>query len=312
MAVEYRKKLVEIEPSVLYLMTLYLSPSLTPEEIRKAAKSGIFGVKSYPRGVTTNSDSGIESYDVYYPVFKAMEEEGLVLHLHGEVPSDHDKNICVLNAEEHFLQHLRKLHNDFPKLKIVLEHATTKAAVETVKSLGDTVGCTITLHHLVLTVDDWAGKCHGFCKPVAKYPTDRNALRDVVKSGHPRFFFGSDSAPHPRTKKEGAVCAAGIFTMAHSLPTLIHVLESFGALDKYDTFACRNGREFFGTERIERALKQQQQLVSAKDSELLSDTKGTLNLKNTAFTIPAAIAIKGENDSIVPFMSGQEINWKLE
>lgn len=141
------------------------------------------GVKSYPRGVTTNSEGGIESYETYYPVFEAMEQVDMVLNLHGEIPSDTATNICVLNAEAAFLPHLRKIHARFPRLRIVLEHATTKAAVDCVKSLGDTVGCTITAHHLALTVDDWAGQSFNFCKPVAKYPEDRKALQDVVKEG---------------------------------------------------------------------------------------------------------------------------------
>jgi dihydroorotase len=157
------------------------------------------GVKSYPRGVTTNSEGGIESYEAYYPVFEAMQQEDMVLNLHGEIPSEAStvksllsilhrificgKNTCVLNAEPAFLPHLFKIHQDFPKLRIVLEHATTRAAVEAVKSLGPTVACTITAHHLALTVDDWAGQAWNYCKPVAKYPDDRQALRDVIKSG---------------------------------------------------------------------------------------------------------------------------------
>lgn len=141
------------------------------------------GVKSYPRGVTTNSDGGIESYETYYPVFEAMEAVDMVLNLHGEIPSDAATNTCVLNAEPAFLPHLRKLHARFPRLRIVLEHATTRAAVECVRSLGPTVACTITAHHLALTVDDWAGQAWNFCKPVAKFPDDRQALRDVVKEG---------------------------------------------------------------------------------------------------------------------------------
>lgn len=131
-----------------------------------------------------------------------MEEEGLVLNLHGEIPSDAEsvcaahlspiellsahslvKNVCVLNAEELFLPHLKSLHQKFPKLRIVLEHATTMASVEAVKALGDTVGCTITAHHLALTVDDWAGQSFHFCKPVAKFPDDRAALREVIREG---------------------------------------------------------------------------------------------------------------------------------
>ncbi|KAG9088097.1 hypothetical protein FS749_002418 [Ceratobasidium sp. UAMH 11750] len=129
-ALAYKKELEAIDPQTEYMMTLYLSPELTPDEIRKAKAAGISGVKSYPRGVTTNSDSGIESYEVYYPVFDAMQEVDMVLNLHGEIPSEARTNTCVLNAEPQFLPHLRSLHAAFPRLRIVLEHATTRAAVE--------------------------------------------------------------------------------------------------------------------------------------------------------------------------------------
>lgn len=202
-ALAYKSSLEAIDPSIEYLMTLYLSPDLTPDEIRKAKKAGIVGVKSYPRGVTTNSEGGIESYEAYYPVFEAMQEVDMVLNLHGEVPSDPTtviilflsfsytynltlrvkQNTHILNAEPTFLPHLKTLHDTFPRLRIVLEHATTRAAVSLVKSLGPTVGCTITAHHLALTVDDWAGQSWNYCKPVAKYPDDREALREVIKEG---------------------------------------------------------------------------------------------------------------------------------
>lgn len=203
-ALEYKAHLQAIDPTVEYLMTLYLNPNLNPDEIRKAACAGIVGklpspskdhaisikkyysgVKSYPRGVTTNSDGGISpsSIEEFYPVFAAMEETGMVLNLHGELPSDAHNNICVINAENHFLPVLRTLHAKFPKLRIVLEHATTRAAVECVKELGDTVACTITAHHLAMTVDDWAGQPWHYCKPVAKFPHDRLALQEVVKEG---------------------------------------------------------------------------------------------------------------------------------
>jgi dihydroorotase len=183
MAIEYWRQLVAAEPRVNYLMTLYLNEHLTPAEIHKAAAHGIVGVKSYPRGVTTNSDQGVSSFTAFYPVFEAMQSVGMVLNIHGESLSDPERNICVMNAEEDFLGQLRQLHRDFPRLKIVLEHATTAAAVRCVQELGDTVGCTITAHHLYLTVDDWAGKVHNYCKPVAKYPSDRQALRAIVSSG---------------------------------------------------------------------------------------------------------------------------------
>ncbi|CAJ0846704.1 21553_t:CDS:10, partial [Entrophospora sp. SA101] len=227
-ALTYKGKLQELAPNITFLMS----------------------VKSYPRGVTTNSDSGIESYTNYYQVFKAMEEEGMILNLHGELPSDPDQDVCVLNAEEKFLVHLQKLHQDFPNLKIVLEHATTKAAVDVVKSLGDTVGCTITIHHLQLVADDWAGKCHNFCKPVAKYPHDRQALRDVILEGHPRFFLGTDSAPHPAHLKECAQSCAGVFTTPLALAYLATILDSFGAIPRLNDFACENGKKFYECRRF--------------------------------------------------------------
>ena len=200
-------------------------------------------MKSYPRGVTTNSESGIESYTAYYEVFKAMEEEGMVLNLHGEVPSDPmtvgpiysttlfccdpephiPQNTCVLNAERHFLAHLVRLHADFPKLRIVLEHATTKEAITTVRDLGPTVACTITAHHLDLIVDDWAGQGFHFCKPVAKYPEDRQALRDVVREGNAvmglieslyQFCFDTHAGP-----PQGTLGSFWVPTPPHILPT---------------------------------------------------------------------------------------------
>jgi dihydroorotase len=174
--------------------------------------------------------------------------------LHGEVPSNNDLDICVMNAEERFLPELVKLHEKFPNLRIVLEHVTTAAAVECVKSLGDTVAATITAHHLDLTIDEWAGKNHNFCKPVAKYPHDRAALRQVVIDGHPRFFMGSDSAPHPRSKKEGACGCAGVFTSPLLIPYLADCFERLGCIDRLrgftSTFGCRFHRLIQGRESI--------------------------------------------------------------
>ncbi|KAJ3114623.1 hypothetical protein HDU96_001879 [Phlyctochytrium bullatum] len=296
-ALAYKEKLQKLAPNVTFLMTLYLGPELTPDEIRKAAKAGVAGVKSYPRGVTTNSDQGIESYKTYYPVFEAMQEVGMILNLHGEIPSDPNNDVCVLNAEERFLSHLKELHADFPKLRIVLEHATTKAAVDMVKSLGDTVGCTITIHHLTLVVDDWAGQCHNFCKPVAKFPHDRLALQNVVKEGHPRFFLGTDSAPHPRHTKETAVGAAGVFTGYQTLQYLAHVLDSFGALDSLSKFACENGRNFYGL------------------GAPAASTVSSLELLRADFGVPKEISYsddEGQERQLVPFLAGKSLAFTLK
>jgi len=296
-ALEYKKLLQSYNPNVEFLMTLYLTPELTPEEIYKAAKAGIVGVKSYPRGVTTNSDSGVESYTIYYDVFRAMEEVNMVLNIHGEVPSNPDSNVCVMNAEIEFLKNLEELHRDFPNLKIVLEHATTKESIKLIKSINSpNVACSITVHHLQLIMDDWAGQCHNFCKPVAKYPTDREALRSVIRDGLPQFFLGSDSAPHPRIKKESAKAPAGVFTTPNILPYLANIFESFGCLDKLHDFCCVNGRKFYGL-------------------PLNLDTRKKVTLIKSPNTIPDEYPYEDENgvkQSVVPFLANQTINWKLQ
>jgi len=295
-ALEYKSMLERIDPNTEFLMTLYLSPGLTPDEVRKAKKAGIVGVKSYPRGVTTNSEGGIESYDAYYPVFEAMQDVDMVLNLHGEVPSDASANIHVINAEPTFLPHLRKLHAHFPRLRIVLEHATTRAAVETVKSLGSTVACTITAHHLALTVDDWAGQSWNYCKPVAKFPDDREALRRVIREGHPRFFLGSDSAPHPSIKKSTSSpdhgCAAGIYTSPILLPLTAHLLESFGALDKLEDFVSKNGRAFY--------MK-----------EITSTDDGTDIVRLRRRKAPVTERYLLREEEVVPFWTGKDLEWEM-
>jgi dihydroorotase len=208
---------------------------------------------------------------------------------------------------------LEKLHRDFPKLKIVLEHATTKAAVSTVSKLGPSVGCTITLHHLVLTVDDWAGCGYAYCKPVAKYPSDREALREIIKDGNKKFFLGSDSAPHPKNKKEGAVCAAGVFTGAYLLPSVLHVFEEFGALDKVESFCCRNGREFFGSERIQRALDSQLATMASEEQKkiLISRQNTQLKVEKKQQVITDSFQVKGSQDKLIPFWAGKTLNWNI-
>ncbi|KAI0053047.1 dihydroorotase [Auriscalpium vulgare] len=295
-ALQYKSRLEKIDPSIEYLMTLYLTPDLTPDEIRKAKRAGIVGVKSYPRGVTTNSDGGIESYEAYYHVFAVMEEVDMVLNLHGEVPSDASANIHIINAEPSFLPHLKKLHARFPRLRIVLEHATTRAAVDAVKSLGPTVACTITAHHLALTVDDWAGQSWNYCKPVAKFPDDREALREVIREGHPRFFLGSDSAPHPPPKKSTSSpdhgCAAGIYTSPILLPLVAHLLESFGALNMLEGFVSTFGRTFYGREAAATGI-----------------TARTVTLRKATGSVVESYAAGDEG--VVPFWIGRDLGWKI-
>lgn len=294
-ALEYKQQLQTLAPNIEFLMTLYLNPALTVDEVKEAKEAGIVGIKSYPRGVTTNSQQGIEDYEIYYPIFAEMEKQNLVLNVHGEVPSDHSKNICIWNAEEKFLTHLEKLHRDFPRLRIVLEHVTTAAAVEKVKELGPTVAATITIHHLELTVDDWAGQNHNFCKPVAKYPSDRNALCEVARSGHPKFFLGSDSAPHALNMKETACACAGIFTTPLLMPYLVSVFEDLNCLDKLKDFCCTFGSKFYG----------------------LPESQENITLEKISQKVPSEYQLENSNmpiaeRSVVPYRAGGELSWRMK
>jgi len=294
MAKEYKNRLRQLSSEVEFLMTLYLSDVLDPNDVKNWKAAGVVGVKSYPRGVTTNSDEGIESYDKYDELFRAMEEHGIVLNLHGEIPSDHSRNICVLNAEERFLPTLANLAKKYPKLRIVLEHATTAAAVQAVMACGDNVACTITAHHLALTVDDWAGQSFHFCKPVAKFPEDRRALQEAIKSGNKKFFLGSDSAPHPNLSKSRATptsgCAAGVYTSPVLLPLVAHLLDSFGAIDRLADFTSNFGRDFY-----------QVPLNPGAPKVVLQKVQGV--------RVQAEYSNGGK--TVVPFWAGKDLEWQI-
>ena len=312
-ALDYKKRLQAIEPNVSYLMSLYLHPSITPDTIREAKRAGIAGVKSYPAGVTTNSSSGVVDYESFYPVFAAMEEVDMVLNLHGEAPpsssttTDPTKQITVLNAEEAFLPTLKSLHERFPRLRIILEHCTTAAAVEAVKQCGPNVAGTITAHHLSLTIDDWAGDPINFCKPVAKLPSDRVALVKAAASGDPKFFFGSDSAPHLLSAKKGlsdgglgaGKCAAGVFTQPNVLGFVLEafdnalqvgiVKESDLGHERVQGFLGGYGRKFYGVPQATRRVR-----VKARGMNVQNVTVGGQS-GNEA----------GMNDTVVTFRSGK-------
>ncbi|KAK4938396.1 hypothetical protein LTR28_009612 [Elasticomyces elasticus] len=255
-ALDYQKRLQAIEPNVTFLMSLYLHPSITPQTVREAKAAGITGIKSYPAGLTTNSEAGVVSYEAFYPVFAAMQEHDMILNLHGEAPGSATNNITVLSAEEAFLPTLLDLHARFPTLRIVLEHCTTASAIAAVASLGPAVAATITAHHLFMTVDDWAGDPHCFCKPVAKLPSDREALLRTAVSGNPKFFLGTDSAPHPaQAKRGGDRIAAGVFTQPYAVGLVLDALEmglEMGVVEKADVtkekldgFLSGFGRSFY-------------------------------------------------------------------
>lgn len=279
-------------------MSLYLHETITPENIVQAKQHGITGVKSYPAGVTTNSSSGVVDYTQFYAVFEEMERQGLILNLHGESPSKGD--VTVLNAEERFLPTLLELHKRFPKLRIILEHCTTAIAIETVKKCGPTVAGTITAHHLSIIVDSWAGDPFCFCKPVAKTPADRDALLRAATSGDPKFFFGSDSAPHPAAAKRGGdKVAAGVFTQPYTTQIVLDAFEQACengvlksediTLDILDKFLSRSGREFYGIEDLRK-----ERIIIHSANERIKDC-----LRSNASDV-----------EVVPFRKG-EMTWSV-
>jgi len=246
--------------------------------------------------VTTNSDSGVLSYEQYYPVFKAMEEHDLILNLHGEVPpappTDQDiakqNATTVLTAEKSFLPTLLDLHKRFPKLRIILEHCTTAAAIDAVLACGPTVAGTITAHHLYLTIDSWAGDPFNFCKPVAKFPSDRLALMSAATSGNPKFFLGSDSAPHPQSRKLAKKTAAGVFTQPYVMQYVTEVFNRVGRLDRLAGFCAEFGRAFY---RVE---------TSAEE--------GNIEMIRRVVKVKDVI---GGPDGIVPFRAGETLEWDV-
>ena len=287
-AKKYREDLMAIDPNIEYFMTLFLSPAITIEELARArTEANVIGVKSYPRGVTTGSDTGVESYETYYPLFAEMERLGLSLHLHGEVPDR-----CVMKAEEDFLTNLFKIHSDFPNLKIVLEHVTTEAAINAVLACGSTVAATITVHHIDLTISDVVGNNINFCKPVAKLGSDRDAIRRAIQSGNAKFFFGSDSAPHLLAKKQNHCgCPAGIFTQPSIAQYLADAFDRLGCLDKLENFACKYGSDFLNLPPRPQPVRQ-------------------ISLQRSPFKVPESFAVDGEGE-IYPFRAGQELAYTL-
>lgn len=297
-ALAYKAQLQQIAPDVEFLMTLYLCEKITPEVIRDAKKRGVVGVKSYPAGVTTNSSAGVVDYEMFYEVFGVMEEVGMVLNLHGEVPSSRENDVSVLNAEERFLPTLRGLVERFPRLKIVLEHCTSRKAVEVVRELGGNVSGTVTAHHLWLVVDDWAGDGLNFCKPVAKTEGDRRALLRATVEGEGRFFLGTDSAPHLLRKKKGVgleKCAAGVFTQSHATQLVLEAWEEGvrkGLVKKEELtsevvegFLGKWGRKFYGVEDSKRRIR-----VSAGNE-----------------VVQESIHVEGDEDGVVPFRRGEAV-----
>jgi dihydroorotase len=292
MALDYRKRILAAAPSGSEfdpLVTLFLTDQTSAQEIKKAKQNGIVASKMYPAGATTNSDAAVKGIKSLYPVFEAMQEVGMLLLIHGEVTESH---IDIFDREALFIDtYLKDIVKDFPELKVVFEHITTKDAADFVLSSSDNVAATITPQHLLLNRNDLlvgGVRPHNYCLPVLKRNTHQQALREVVKAGSPKFFLGTDSAPHEKHKKESACGCAGCYSAWSAIELYAQVFEDLDAIDKLEGFASHYGPDFYGLPRNE----------------------GTITLAKDAWTIPDTIALP-TGDDIVPFFAGQSINWKL-
>jgi len=263
------------------LMTFKVVPTTTAALVQDMKKNGATAGKLYPEGVTTNSEGGVTDFEALYPAYEAMEKEGIVLCLHGEMPG-----VFCLDRESSFLDTLRTIASDFPKLKIVLEHATTADAINCVLSLPNNVAATLTVHHLYITLDDVIGdklNPHVFCKPIAKRPEDRDALVKAALSGNPKFFLGSDSAPHLISNKENACGAAGVYTAPVLLPALCELFAKHDKLNLLELFTSVFGAKFYG----------------------LPLNESSITLVEEAWTVPE------EYQGVKPFLAGSKLSWQV-
>jgi dihydroorotase len=290
-AMAYRGRLLAAAAGTSFepLMTLYLTDNTTPEEIRRARASGfVHAVKYYPAGATTNSDSGVTELTRAYPAIAAMEEVGMPLLLHGEVV---DPEVDVFDREAVFIErHLTRLLRDFPRLKIVLEHITTRQAAEFVTAAPANVAATITVHHLLYNRNAmFRGgiRPHMFCLPVLKREQHRQALVAAAISGNPKFFLGTDSAPHAVGAKETACGCAGIYSAHAAIELYAEAFEDAGALDRLEAFASFYGADFYGLPRHTDAL----------------------TLKRESWDAPASLRLGDE--TLVPLRAGETIRWRV-
>lgn len=255
-------------------------------EFLKDIKDSIIGIKLYPAGVTTNSETGVSSMDinVLRPTLESMSKLGIPLCVHGET------NGFVMDREKEFMPIYESIASSFPDLTIIMEHITTKAAADLLDKYPN-LYATITLQHLIITLDDVAGGMlmpHLFCKPIAKRPEDRDALLHLAVSGHPKVMFGSDSAPHPKHKKEACGCAAGVFTAPIALQVLAQIFEDNNALNNLDKFISLNARKIYK----------------------FTPTEKTITLIKKDFKVPSSY--DGFNQTVVPMFANETIPWSLK
>ncbi|MBU2740865.1 MULTISPECIES: dihydroorotase [Acidithiobacillus] len=292
LAAAYRDRIVAaLEPSSAFqpLMTLYLTDNTTVSEIEKAKSSGfVQAVKYYPAGATTHSENGVTDLKRVYNVLEAMEKMDLPLLLHGEVT---DPDIDIFDREAVFIErHLLPLTRNFPGLRMVLEHITTRTATQFVADAGKQIAATITAHHLLLNRNAlFVGgvRPHHYCLPILKRETHRQALIQAATSGNPKYFLGTDSAPHPRQDKESACGCAGIYTAHAAIELYAEVFEAAGALDRLEAFASFHGPDFYQLPR----------------------NQGHITLEKRSWTVPESYPCGV--DTLIPLRTGEELSWKL-
>ncbi len=265
-------------------MTLFFTKQNEQQLALAQSTPGFFAYKLYPAGITTNSEGGVARLAEAENTLKLMEEMGIPLLVHGE------SHGFVMDREAEFLGVYRQLAQQFPKLRICMEHITTAAALDLLDEF-ENLCATVTLQHLIITLDDVAGGAlqpHLFCKPIAKRPGDRDALLQAALSGHPRLMFGSDSAPHPRSKKEACGCAAGVFTAPLALPKLAEIFARHGALCQLQSFVSGNARRIYE----------------------LTPLAKQVTLQNTPMAVPGSYRSYGQQ--VVPMYAGEHISWSIK
>ncbi|WP_353239002.1 dihydroorotase [Limnohabitans sp.] len=290
-ALAYKNRILAAVPQGMVfepLMTLYLTDNLDPAEIARAKAAGVVACKLYPAGATTNSDAGVTDLRKIYPVLEAMQREGVLLLVHGEVTTS---DIDLFDREAVFIErHLMPLRRDFPALKIVMEHITTAEAVQYVSAADSHLAATITVHHLLYNrnaIFTGGIRPHYYCLPVLKRETHRQALVQAAISGDPRFFLGTDSAPHPAHLKEHATGCAGCYTAHAAIEMYAEAFDQAGALDKLEGFASLFGADFYGLPR----------------------NTDRITLRRENWTPPESYAF-GEAE-LKPLRSGESLPWRL-
>jgi len=290
-ALAYKQRILAAVPKGLSfepLMTLYLTDNLPPEEIARAKAAGVVACKLYPAGATTNSDAGVTDIRKTYKTLEAMQRHGLLLLVHGEVTSP---DIDLFDREAAFIDtQLIPLRRDFPELKIVFEHITTRDAADYVAQSDAHTAATITAHHLLFNrnaIFTGGVRPHYYCLPVLKRETHRQALVQAATSGSPKFFLGTDSAPHPAHLKEHATGCAGCYTAHAAMPMYAEAFDNAGALDKLEGFASFHGADFYGLPR----------------------NSGKLTLRREAWTPPEHFAF-GDAE-LKPLRAGESLPWRV-